>query len=218
MASVLIGAFERLWWAVHQWDSGRASSHHGPGLRSQAPKCSPLRHPGSSVKGKLLVLLCRLHVYILCLPKMSAEFLCCECMFERGQTKQIGKCLSSVSFQCLVLLLCFRRGCCLLSHIFMCEFVHTFWQAFPSFSFFFKWASRNKCVIQRGCQLFTFNNVRGLKGCRGALGLKQTYDIWSKSQKSILLLLGKSNQDKSLVKICQVLNQVTSHRLNHTNN
>lgn len=77
------------------------------------------------------------------------------------------------------------------------------------FFFFFKWASRNKCVIQRECQLFTLNNVRGLKGCRGALGLKQTCDIWSKSQKSILLLLGKSNQG---------LNQVTPHRLNHTNN
>lgn len=52
---VLIGAFEQFRWAVRQRESGRASSYHGPGLSSQAPKYSSLRHPASSVKGKLSV-------------------------------------------------------------------------------------------------------------------------------------------------------------------
>lgn len=115
-----------------------------------------------------------------------------------------------MSFKCLLPMSClaFMLQARLLSFI-THLYVRVCAQAFPFFSFFFEWASRNKCVIQRECQLFTLNNVRGLKGCRGALGLKQTCDIWSKSQKSILLLLGKSNQG---------LNQVTPHRLNHTNN
>lgn len=61
-----------------------------------------------------------LQYFLLFLPKVSSEFLCCECIFDRGQTKQNGKCLLSVLFQCLVMLLCFRQGCCLLSPICMC--------------------------------------------------------------------------------------------------
>ena len=174
MAFVLIGAFESFRWAVHQWDSGRASSHHGPGLRSQAPKCSPLRHPGSSVKGKLLVLLCLLHVYILCLPKRRAQSSCAvnACLKEAKQNRMgnVFQVSPSNALSCF-----YASGkVAVFYHTSLCASLCTLLDRLFLSSFLC--ASRNRCVIQRGCQLFTLHSVRGLTGCRGALGLKQTCD------------------------------------------
>lgn len=63
-------------------------------------------------------------LFFLFLPEAGSESLCCESIFERGQTKQGGKCLVTVLFQCLVIPLCFRQGYCLLSHIFVLVCVH----------------------------------------------------------------------------------------------
>lgn len=114
VAFVLIGALEHFGWAVHQPEDGGGSRTHGPGLSCQAAQYSYLWHPALWDKGKNMVF----PSFFLILkkqfpPRVSSEFLCCESMFERSQTKRNGKCLLSVLVQCLVILLCFRQGCCL---------------------------------------------------------------------------------------------------------
>ena len=83
---VLIGAFERF----------RRAVYHGPGLCSQAPKYSALRHPASSVKGKLFP----------CSSSLSSWTELSSCAVNNSVNEKPNKTKWEMSFGCLVPMSC----------------------------------------------------------------------------------------------------------------